>query len=319
MPEHGLRLSSRVGGRAGRGPARPSGWGRIRGAALAAATLLLLAFPGTASAHPTLLQTSPAPGLIAPKAPHQIELSFSEAAVPAGSRITLSKLGGAPVPVGNLRSVSGGRTLSVAPEASLPEGTYQVTWTALGDDGHLVSGRFAFGVAGAHGQAPPGAQAIVAFGSRGGGGGDQSTGFEGGFTVLARWLGLLAASLLVGGAALMYRLRGALLESEQSRARARWRLAARYAWLLMLLTAVEEVIASATAGAGGGIDLRAMFTSPTGQGDVVQLGLLAIASIALFALGWARRDRNRPLGGGDAIVAVGGLVVLIAQGLTGHV
>src|SRR3954468_3651386 len=131
--------------------------------------------PATAVAHPALLQSSPAPGLIAPRAVPDVELSLSEPAVLDGSRITLSKLGGAEVSTGSLRGADGDRTLIVRPAQPLGEGTYEVHWSTLGGDGHAVSGSFAFGVAGRDGQPPDGAQAVAAFGSRGGSGGSSAS------------------------------------------------------------------------------------------------------------------------------------------------
>ncbi|MDX6581050.1 MAG: hypothetical protein QOI10_234, partial [Solirubrobacterales bacterium] len=52
---------------------------------------MALLAPATASAHPSLLQASPAAGLVAPESPKAIELSLSEAAIPDGSRIQLSQ------------------------------------------------------------------------------------------------------------------------------------------------------------------------------------------------------------------------------------
>src|SRR4051812_1960995 len=151
-------------------------------AALATSVLL----PATAVAHPALLQSSPAPGLIAPRAVPDVELSLSESAVLDGSRITLSKLGGAEVPTGSLRGTDGDRTLVIRPTRPLEEGTYEVHWSTLGDDGHAVSGSFAFGVAGRDGQPPEGAQAVAAFGSRGGSGGSSAS--TGAFDAIGRWL-----------------------------------------------------------------------------------------------------------------------------------
>jgi len=138
--------------------------------AVVAALALSVLLPATAVAHPALLQSAPSAGLISPRDVPEIQLSLSESSVLQDSRITLKKLGGAEVPVGELHAVDGGKTISVRPNQPLGEGTYEVHWTALGDDGHTVSGEFAFGVAGKNGEVPDGAQAVTAFGSRGGGG-----------------------------------------------------------------------------------------------------------------------------------------------------
>src|SRR3954451_9296997 len=148
----------------------------IRGwVAVVAALAMSVLLPATAVAHPALLQSSPALGLIAPRAVPDVELSLSEAAVLDGSRITVSKLGGARIPTGDLQGSDGDKTLIVRPAQPLSEGTYEVHWSTLGDDGHQVSGSFAFGVASTNGEVPDGAQAVAAFGSRGGSAGSSSS------------------------------------------------------------------------------------------------------------------------------------------------
>src|SRR4051794_36129245 len=71
--------------------------------------------PATAVAHPALLQSSPAPGLIAPRAVPEVQLSLSEPAVLSGSRVTLRKLGGAEIPAAALTGTDGDKTLVVKP------------------------------------------------------------------------------------------------------------------------------------------------------------------------------------------------------------
>src|SRR4051794_31479386 len=142
---------------------------------VAAVVALFALLPATAVAHPALLQSSPAPGLIAPRAVPEVQLSLSESAVLGASRVTLRKLGGAEIHTASLQGSDGDKTLIVKPAQPLGEGTYEVHWATLGDDGHAVSGSFAFGVAGKDGQAPDGAQAVAAFGSRGGSGGSSGS------------------------------------------------------------------------------------------------------------------------------------------------
>src|SRR3954471_22219686 len=72
------------------------------------AALALAAGAAPAAAHPTLEQAAPAAGLSAPSAPGAVQLAFSEAAVPRGSRITVRGPRGAVV-TGPLRSGAGGR------------------------------------------------------------------------------------------------------------------------------------------------------------------------------------------------------------------
>src|SRR5207248_4562991 len=90
--------------------------------------------------------------------------------------------------------ISGGLTPAV----------YTVRWKSVGDDGHVVSGTFRFGSPRRGGGAPPGAETLGAPAARGG----QSAGGEGVASVAARWLGLVAAGVLLAGALLRAGLAG---------------------------------------------------------------------------------------------------------------
>src|SRR4051794_3695926 len=153
----------------------------------AAISLLALALPSLAGAHPALLQSAPAAGVISPDPVEEVEVVLSEPAVEDGSRLTVRKLAGDAISTTPLRLTGGGKTMVVRPPEKLGEGTYEVDWSALGADGHLVSGKFAFGVAGKNGEAPDGAQALAAVGGKGGRGGEQQN-LEGAVTVIARWM-----------------------------------------------------------------------------------------------------------------------------------
>src|SRR3954470_16257242 len=72
-----------------------------------------------AAAHPTPEQAAPAPGLSAPSAPAAIQLAFSEAAVPRGSRIVVRGPRGA-VATGPRRRGAGGRADAVVRAARPP-------------------------------------------------------------------------------------------------------------------------------------------------------------------------------------------------------
>ena len=117
----------------------------------------LCAGPAVAAAHPLLVTSAPAPGSIVPGSPSTLTLAFSETSVPSGSAVTLKGPGGRSVFLGKLRSTAGGQQMAAAIKGKLKPGVYHVHWVALGDDGHTVSGDFAFGVSEANGAPPPGA------------------------------------------------------------------------------------------------------------------------------------------------------------------
>lgn len=160
--------------------------------------------PAVAWAHPLLLQATPQPGLVVSASPASISLALSESAVPRGSRIRLFSPSGAQLGVGAVQGSDGNRTLAVRPSSRLRSAVYTVRWSALGDDGHIVTGSFEFGVAGPKGAAPPGVEKLSAAG--GGRGGESASG-DGAVRVVGRWLGILAASLLFGGFVLLGLLR----------------------------------------------------------------------------------------------------------------
>lgn len=114
-----------------------------RAAALAAAGAALFA-PETASAHAFLVRSTPSPGASVQKSPARVLLVFDEAVSPA--HLDVTKAGGG--------SVRAGRPTQPRPDEiaiplrhGLAKGGYVVHWSEVDvDDGHLISGVFAFGV-----------------------------------------------------------------------------------------------------------------------------------------------------------------------------
>src|ERR1700731_4732833 len=98
---------------------------------IAAAVVLgaLCVGPAAASAHPLLVTSAPSPGSIVPGSPSTIALAFSEAAVPAGSRLTVSGPHGH-VALRPLSSSDGGQELSARITGKLAPGVYRATWVA---------------------------------------------------------------------------------------------------------------------------------------------------------------------------------------------
>ena len=129
-------------------------------------------------------------------------------------------------------------------------------------------GTFDFGVAGAKGAAPAGVEKLT--GSGGGRGGENAAG-DGFVKVVGRWLGILAASLLFGGFVLLALLRrrrdaaGADRDDDAEGAddadAAVLRAVAPITWLLVVLAALEGLLAGASSGAGGSLDLGLLTAS----------------------------------------------------------
>jgi methionine-rich copper-binding protein CopC/putative copper export protein len=262
--------------------------------------------PTAAWAHPLLIQATPQPGLVADASPGAIGLALTEPAVARGSRIRLFGPDGAGLPVTGVRAGEGRRTLSVRPRTRLRSAVYTVRWSVLGDDGHIVSGAFDFGVAGARGAAPRGVERLS---GAGGGRGGETAGADGAVRVLCRWLGILCAALLFGGFVLLALLRRRAAGGDAGGALLR-RIAPA-AWVLVAVAAVEGIVAGTSSGTGGSPDLGLLTASATGVSELARGIVVAAVSLALL-LTRTRRPLREP------ILAGGGAVVLLTYALSGH-
>jgi methionine-rich copper-binding protein CopC/putative copper export protein len=264
--------------------------------------------PTAAWAHPLLIRATPQPGLVADGSPGSIAVALTEPAVARGSRIGLFGPDGGALPVTAVRSSDGRRTLAVRPRARLRSAVYTVRWSALGDDGHIVSGAFDFGVAGSDGAAPPGVEKL----SGGGGGrGGETAAADGVVRVLSRWLGILSASVLFGGFVLLALLRRRGHDDDAGVALLR-RLAPA-AWLLVAVAAAEGIVAAASSGTGGSPDLGLLTASATGLSELARGAVAAAVSLALLLTRTRARAALR-----DRILAAGGAAVLLTYALSGH-
>jgi copper transport protein len=157
---------------------------RFRAAAVgvAAAAVVVLAFPGTAWAHATLQETTPKIGQRLPGSPRLVTLVFDQSVrvLSNGIQVFDAKgklLSGTP-------KVSGSDPRIVeAPLPRLRRGAYTVRWAVISNDSHVGRGVFTFGVRMA---APPINQA---YGSSG-----PTTSEH-----IVRWLYFLSLTLVTGG------------------------------------------------------------------------------------------------------------------------
>jgi copper resistance protein C len=113
------------------------------------AATALVAFAGTANAHPKLLSASPAANATVAK-PAQIKLQFSEKLMPAFSKadLTMAAMPGmAAMKMPTTAALDAdGRTLVVTPKGRLAAGRYTVDWHIVSTDTHKVAGSYAFTV-----------------------------------------------------------------------------------------------------------------------------------------------------------------------------
>lgn len=112
---------------------------------LMAALLALAASPTLA--HPTLQDAAPFPETTLRRAPATLRLTFSEAVIPAFSRITLARQGGAAVKTGAPIKGRDPKILAVPITGRLAPGSYKVEWRVVSKDTHRVEGSYAFTLA----------------------------------------------------------------------------------------------------------------------------------------------------------------------------
>jgi copper transport protein len=123
--------------------------GRARRALVAAAlacAAVTAAAPSSAFAHASLLATSPAAQRVAPHAPDDVELTFSEAVEPRFAVISITDVKGRQVGQGRPeRSPADARTIVRSVDRLRP-GWYLAYWRVISADGHPVRGAFTFAV-----------------------------------------------------------------------------------------------------------------------------------------------------------------------------
>ena len=111
---------------------------------LTALGLALLADP--ASAHTSLVASSPASGERLAYSPDEIVLTFATAVDPRTVTAELRSADGEVVAVEPLSGETGDTTVVAFAVPRLPHAVYGLAWQSVGDDGHRVLGEVLFGV-----------------------------------------------------------------------------------------------------------------------------------------------------------------------------
>ena len=118
--------------------------GRLVGAwttaLLAAAVTVVLASP--AVGHDVLVGTDPADGAVLDAAPTQVVLTFAAEQAGVGAEVAVTDADGTSWSDG--AAVVAGTTVTQALAAGMPDGAYAVAWRSVAQDGHPVTGAFAF-------------------------------------------------------------------------------------------------------------------------------------------------------------------------------
>src|SRR5688572_28460318 len=112
--------------------------------ALGGAAALAAASP--AFAHAELVRSNPAANATVKTSPRTITLTFNERVVPAFSKFELTMPAHRmEVPVRTTVSRDGKRIVGTV-QSRLMKGSYRVSWTAAGSDGHKMTGSYTFKV-----------------------------------------------------------------------------------------------------------------------------------------------------------------------------
>jgi len=113
-------------------------------AALIAGAALVLSVP--AFAHAVVKRSVPANGAVLDAAPAQVEITFNENVEKLFSTVTLKSAEGKPVPAAKASVDPANPTVLRLPVPVLASGKYVAHWTAVGHDGHRLSGDIRFSI-----------------------------------------------------------------------------------------------------------------------------------------------------------------------------
>ncbi|MDR6866690.1 methionine-rich copper-binding protein CopC [Microbacterium resistens] len=128
--------------------------GRLRAAlaGIAAGVLVVLGTAVPASAHDTLLSSTPAEGAVLDTAPTEIVLTFSGNILPGTAIVTVTDAAGVDYHQGD--AVVSETTVTVGVKAGLANGAYEIRWAVTSEDGHPISRITPFSIAGAAAAGP---------------------------------------------------------------------------------------------------------------------------------------------------------------------
>lgn len=277
--------------------------GRVRTlralAALLCALLAVLIFPATpASAHATLVSSSPPANALLSSLPDQVVLSFSETVRPVTGKVRVitpdSKLANG----GDV--IVSGHDVKIPLKTGTPNGTYLVSYRVISADSHPVSGAYTFSVGA---PSTPPSDANVAVGEN--------------LTVSAplpfvRWIGFVGLLLLVGTVLML----SVLWPNRLDRT-----VPMRLVWIgagMVALATVGEMLLEIPWVAGGysqirSSDVQEALGSQYGAAHVIRLGVLVAALFLLRPV-----LRGRAWGADRVLLAVLGVIGLATWSVSGH-
>ncbi|HUR74835.1 MAG TPA: copper resistance protein CopC, partial [Sporichthya sp.] len=264
-------------------------------------SLALLGLAAPASAHASLISTSPRPDSVLATAPSDVVLTFSDAIDLKTATVQVLEPGGAPLAGVGLPLHLGAdqNTLKIALPSSLSSGTRTVLYRVVAADGHPEQGEFRFSVGIATASATPGA--LVSGG-----------GALGLYLGVARWVAFVGLALAIGTLLLVV-----LAWPEGVGVRAVRRMlwaglgSLGVASVVSLLLYGPYVEGTGLSGIAGGLDLA----MSSRIGKLLGIRLVLIAGVVAVLLAFLRRTRGEPrriTGTGPAVatLVVGGALAL---------
>ena len=227
------------------------------------ALAIVVSTAGPAAAHAVLLRTDPSPQTTVKTSPATVRLTFSEAVEVAFGAVRVFDVDGKRVDKGKIQTANGRREVDVP--ASLPGGTYTVTWRVVSADGHPVHGGFQFYVG-----APSTISAVAVKGDTGAG---RVVGWGYGAVRFLWYAALLAVIGMVAGRRFVWTpsLQAAGLADSAAAAtfRRRVRGALPWAWGLLLVAWLGTLAFQAASISGLGLLASA---KPSVLADVLRTG-----------------------------------------------
>jgi copper transport protein len=292
------------------------------------AILLMAATLSGAQAHAIVTRSDPADGSVVTKPPHEIRLWFSEAISPQVTQARVLNVKGEAVPSTVAQVDPNDPTLLVVTVPNLPDGVYNVVYTALSAaDGHVTQGHTVFKVS-ASGAAQAGGVAVT----------QPAVSLP---EATLRWLDFLALAAVVGAVAVAFVLLGpsqilsggspqVVMEMALARRRVlRWggwcAVAALTLGLALLLWQASLFVVPAGAGGAPGTTaaqagLRLLTDTQSGALWILRQALLIVIAFLLFILaGWPATDMPaRDPQGAGAVFGLLCVALLTTQALSGH-
>ncbi|OWA37771.1 hypothetical protein B9G55_06950 [Saccharibacillus sp. O16] len=287
------------------------GWKKVGALVLAIWMIVSAALPGLASAHATLLSSTPADQTSVAEMPEQILLTFNETIQGEFLSIVVTDTKGKKMPLEEARLSRIDEHVVVADRSGeFPDGIYTMNWRVVSADGHPIRGTIRFGV---------GSEGVLTDAGTAGGAADYTPGAD---TIVQRailytLLSLTAGSLLFLGFLLPVELRGNRDIVRPARIWFWGSLAGLLIVVLIGLPLQAKLFADVPWSEAFGKEILSQTLEGTSSGRMFLLQLLLLAMIAGAVvvnnlMNWGRR------GGHWTIAIIGFVLLLVTKALTGH-